>query len=213
MVLLQRHWRWKHENKTFKQYNFFNIQIHVYPWFQFDCMFVRMLKCFLVCLECYRPTREFFTHIETSPLSVKGCKFWPILSPSGHWKVRVSLACHSYCNTGRPFIMVFSNDSCYSHIECLVGDQLSLPVSKTYVCSGLDLNKQLFAFAAKTRINCPTMATFQFLSTRHFGYFCHLYMLPMKIVLKKHHYIMLPRMQLLHIHHALKEYTSQNFRK
>ena len=23
----------------------------------------------------YRPAREFFTHMETSPLSVKGCKF------------------------------------------------------------------------------------------------------------------------------------------
>ena len=28
----------------------------------------------------YRPIRKFFTHIETSPLPVKGCKFWPICS-------------------------------------------------------------------------------------------------------------------------------------
>ena len=29
-----------------------------------------------VCLfGVYRPTREFFTHMETSPLSMKGCKF------------------------------------------------------------------------------------------------------------------------------------------
>ena len=36
------------------------------------------------CLFClswiFRPTREFFTHMETSPLPVKGCKFWPMLS-------------------------------------------------------------------------------------------------------------------------------------
>ena len=31
-----------------------------------------------------RPTREFFTHMETSPLPVKGCKFCPMLSTHGH---------------------------------------------------------------------------------------------------------------------------------
>ena len=40
----------------------------------------------LVCLfEVFRPTREFFTHMETSPLPVKGCKFWPMLGTHGHW--------------------------------------------------------------------------------------------------------------------------------
>ena len=30
----------------------------------------------LICLfGVYRPTREFFTHMETSPLPVKACKF------------------------------------------------------------------------------------------------------------------------------------------
>ena len=36
----------------------------------------------------YRPTREFFTDMETSPLPVKGCKFWPMLGTHGHWAVR-----------------------------------------------------------------------------------------------------------------------------
>ena len=48
-------------------------------------------KCF--CLFClfgvFRPTREFFTHMEKSPLPVKGCKFWPMLGTRGHWAVRV----------------------------------------------------------------------------------------------------------------------------
>ena len=35
----------------------------------------------------FRPTREFFTHLETSPLSVKGCKFWPMLGNFGNWAV------------------------------------------------------------------------------------------------------------------------------
>ena len=33
--------------------------------------------------------RPSFTHMETSPLPVKGCKFLPILGTNGHWAVRV----------------------------------------------------------------------------------------------------------------------------
>ena len=37
----------------------------------------------------YCLTREIFTHMETSPLPVKGCKFWLMLGTHGHWAVRV----------------------------------------------------------------------------------------------------------------------------
>ena len=30
------------------------------------------------------PTQEFFTHLETSPLPLKGCKFLPMLGTYGH---------------------------------------------------------------------------------------------------------------------------------
>ena len=43
-----------------------------------------------VCLfRVFHPTREFFTHLETSPLPVKGCKFWPMLGTHCHWAVGV----------------------------------------------------------------------------------------------------------------------------
>ena len=47
--------------------------------------------CLFVCLfEVCRPTREFFTHMETtSPLPVKGCKFFPMLGTHSHWAMRV----------------------------------------------------------------------------------------------------------------------------
>ena len=50
----------------------------------------------IVCLFVLGFTSRFFTHMETSPLPVKGLKFWPILrtlplSREG------SLACHTYC--------------------------------------------------------------------------------------------------------------------
>ena len=37
----------------------------------------------------FRQTREFLTHMETSPLPVKGCIIWPMLGTYGHWAVRV----------------------------------------------------------------------------------------------------------------------------
>ena len=39
--------------------------------------------------------------METSPLTVRGCKFWLILGTCGHWAERVlAFACHTYCDTG-----------------------------------------------------------------------------------------------------------------
>ena len=32
---------------------------------------------------------SIFTHMEMSPLPVKGCEFWPMLGTHGHWAVRV----------------------------------------------------------------------------------------------------------------------------
>ena len=37
----------------------------------------------------FRPTREFFTHFKTSPLPVKGCKFWLMLGTYDNWAKRV----------------------------------------------------------------------------------------------------------------------------
>ena len=41
------------------------------------CLFVCLFVClfFVFCLGDYRPTREFFTHMETSPLTVKDAHF------------------------------------------------------------------------------------------------------------------------------------------
>ena len=45
---------------------------------------------YFICLfEVFRPTREFFTLLNMSPLPVKGCKFLPILGTYGHWAVWV----------------------------------------------------------------------------------------------------------------------------
>ena len=59
---------------------------------------------------------EFFTHMETSPVPVKGSIFWHKLGTPGHLSSRGCLACHTYCDTGHPFIMVISEDPWHSHL-------------------------------------------------------------------------------------------------
>ena len=50
-----------------------------------------------VCFELFVPFENFFSHLETSPWLVKGCKFWPMLGTYGecftymetsHWPVK-----------------------------------------------------------------------------------------------------------------------------
>ena len=67
--------------------------------------------CFVCLFGVFRPNRKFFTHLETSPLPVKGYKFWP-------WPLisEGSLACHTYCDTRRPLIIVISEDPFHSHL-------------------------------------------------------------------------------------------------
>ena len=66
----------------------------------------RLFVCFICLFVCvFRNTREFFTHMEMSSLPVKGRlqmltytrHSWPFSSED-------SLACHTYCDTGHPFI-------------------------------------------------------------------------------------------------------------
>ena len=42
---------------------------------------------FMLVLVFFCPSQQFFTHMETSPLPVKGCKFLPMLGTHDHWTV------------------------------------------------------------------------------------------------------------------------------
>ena len=52
--------------------------------------------CFFVCLRFNVPLDNYFAHMGTSPLLVKGFKFQPI--PGTH-----ALVCHTYCDTDHLF--------------------------------------------------------------------------------------------------------------
>ena len=67
--------------------------------------------------------------METSPLPAKGCTLWPMLGTHDHWTYSEgSLACHTYCDTGNPFITVISEDPWHTHIARRLAVVLSLPV-------------------------------------------------------------------------------------
>ena len=87
----------------------------------FDGWFVCLIVCFFVhfhhvdvCLVwMYRPTRECFTHVKTSPLPVKNDKFGNLCSALIS---KGSLVCYTYCDKEHPFIMAISEDPWHSHL-------------------------------------------------------------------------------------------------
>ena len=69
--------------------------------------------CFFVV---FHPSRECFTHMETSPIASEGLQnltydwhLWPLNSEG-------SLTCHIYCETGHPSMMVIFEDPWHSHL-------------------------------------------------------------------------------------------------
>ena len=56
------------------KYNWWVVYMRVFFWF--------------ICLGVFVPLDFFFNHMETSPLPVKGWKFWPILGTYCHLAVR-----------------------------------------------------------------------------------------------------------------------------
>ena len=57
--------------------------------YKITCILERIVHAAIICLlGVSRPTREFFTHLETSPLLAKDRKLCPMLGPFGHTAVR-----------------------------------------------------------------------------------------------------------------------------
>jgi hypothetical protein len=61
-----------------------------------------------------RPAQELFTHMETSPLPVKGCKIYARRSaPLSRGE---SLSCYTYCDTGLRFFRLHMKDRPFSRL-------------------------------------------------------------------------------------------------
>ena len=66
-----------------------------------------------------RPTQEYSIYVETSPLPVKGFRYWPILATHGHWAVRFLFAWYTYCDMWKmslKSLYVIFKDSWHSHL-------------------------------------------------------------------------------------------------
>ena len=77
----------------------------------------RTLCCFILCVwlcGVLRPTREYFTPLEMSPLPVKGYRSYA--RNSRPLRSEGSLACHAYYGTAQSFIMVISEDPWHLHL-------------------------------------------------------------------------------------------------
>ena len=100
--------------------------------------------------------------METSPLSVKGCKFSPMLGTHGHRAVRVFLACHTYCKTRHLFIIVISEDP-WTHTYCRAfSSGAATTFFTTEICRGWESNTQPFTCATNALTHCTTAAVLGF---------------------------------------------------
>ena len=85
---------------------------------------------FFVCLfGIFRPIRELFTQMETSPLPVRGWHSWQLSSEG-------SSVCHTYCDTEHPYNGHLRGPVTLAPIAKRLPVELSLPVFTTYVCRG-----------------------------------------------------------------------------
>ena len=76
----------------------------------------------------FRPIREFFTHLERSPLPVKGYKCWPIIATHLAIEQWEFFNLPSYCVMGEPFIIVISEYVTLTPVAERLAVELWLPV-------------------------------------------------------------------------------------
>ena len=111
-----------------------------------------------VCLF-FVPLENFFTHLETSPLPMKSCKFWPMLGTLGHWAVRVLWRATHIVTRG--ICLLWSSPKTRATRACCQAfgnGAVTTCVLKTSVCRDWDLNTQLSAFGENALTHCATAA-------------------------------------------------------
>ena len=102
----------------------------------------------------------FSTHLETSPLLVKGCKFWHMLGTYGLWAVRVFSVLHLLWHWGSVYIGHLWGPVKHTLNADYLTMELSLPVLTTKVCPRWDLNTQHWACWVKALTHCATAAAY-----------------------------------------------------
>ena len=106
-----------------------------------------------------RDIQNFFTHMETSTLLVKGFNF-TYTRQSRSLKSSDSLACHTYRATERSVIWPSSwTRNTHSWCRAFCSGAVTIPVSTTLVCRDRDSNTYPSACKANVPTNCTTNLT------------------------------------------------------
>ena len=118
-----------------------------------------------------RQTREFFTNMETSPLLVKAanfdqCSALMAIEQSG------SLACHTYWDTGHPFIMIIilRGPATLKPIPERLEVEISILVFTSEICGGWDSNTQTTACGPNALTHCATDAVQRAITNENMTY-------------------------------------------
>ena len=124
------------------------------------CFKFEIVYFFFHLFGVYRPTLEFFTHMEMSPLPP-----WPvkILTYTRHsWPLSSeSLTCHTYCDTVLLFIMVISEDPWHSHLLPSVVELALLGLSQPGIqLDLLHVRCTLYHYATAVIWNCRLRGVF-----------------------------------------------------
>ena len=121
------------------------------------CLFV----CSSVCLfGIYRSPWEFFTHMETSPLTMEGYKFWPMLYTYGHWAMRVLWRATPTETRDVRLDGHLKGSVTLTPIAQRLSVELSLPVFTAYVCRCWDSNTQPSACGMIAQTDCAIAAVY-----------------------------------------------------
>ena len=72
------------------------------------CFLLLFFFCLLVFF--FRPSQEYFTHMKTTKLLIRGRKLMPIFGLQVNISNEGSLTCHNYCDKGHSLIIVISRN-------------------------------------------------------------------------------------------------------
>ena len=120
------------------------------------------LYILVACLGFILPLEIFFTHMETSPLPMKDCKFWPMLGTHDEmWEffsVPHLLWHGAFVNNGRHLRGLVTLTPIAERLTV----ELSLPVFITSVCRDWDSNTQPSACGSNALNHCTAAAVLNF---------------------------------------------------
>ena len=140
---------------SFMSYNKFSAS-HLFLQIYICLLFWKKRFVYLVFFLVSHPTQEFFTHMETSPLTVNCFKFGPMLGYHGHcMSSEGTLTCLTYSDMGHPFTRVISKDPWHSHLLKSIGSEavFSSPELKAQV-SFSDHLSSIVCTSVRLSVNC-----------------------------------------------------------